>query len=86
MTLAYLGARVGLGEQKLKQGFRCMFGTTPQHFLHQQRMRRAHTLLESGQQAAQAAYATGYRHPSNFSAAFTRFFGYAPKAIKQRKS
>ncbi|MDQ7727789.1 AraC family transcriptional regulator [Halomonas sp. SpR8] len=86
LTLAYLGARVGLGEQKLKQGFRRMFGTTPQHFLHQQRMRHAHMLLESGQQVAQAAYATGYRHPSNFSSAFTRFFGYAPKAIKQRKS
>ena len=86
LTLAYLGARVGLGEQKLKQGFRRMFGTTPQHFLHQQRMRHAHTLLESGQQVAQAAYATGYRHPSNFSLAFTRFFGYAPKAIKQRKN
>lgn len=86
LTLAYLGARVGLGEQKLKQGFRRMFGTTPQHFLHQQRMRHAHALLESGQQVAQAAYATGYRHPSNFSSAFTRFFGYAPKAIKRRKS
>lgn len=86
LTLAYLGARVGLGEQKLKQGFRRMFGTTPQHFLHQQRMRHAHALLESGQQVAQAAYATGYRHPSNFSSAFTRFFGYAPKAIKQRKT
>ncbi|WKD29240.1 AraC family transcriptional regulator [Halomonas sp. KG2] len=85
LTLAYLGARVGLGEQKLKQGFRRMFGATPQHFLHQQRMHHAHALLESGQQVAQAAYAAGYRHPSNFSSAFTRFFGYAPKAIKRRK-
>ncbi len=83
-ALSLLGEQLEM--QKLKQGFRRMFGTTPQHFLHQQRMRHAHTLLESGQQVAQAAYATGYRHPSNFSLAFTRFFGYAPKAIKQRKS
>jgi AraC family transcriptional activator of pyochelin receptor len=82
LTLAYLAARVGLGEQKLKAGFQHLFDITPGRFLHEQRMRHAHRLLESGQQVAQAAYATGYRHPSNFSAAFSGFFGYPPKAVK----
>lgn len=82
LTLAYLAARVGLGEQKLKAGFCKLFNTTPGRFLHEQRMQHAHRLLESGQQVAQAAYATGYRHPNNFSAAFAHFFGYPPKSIK----
>ena len=63
-----------------------MFGTTPQHFLHEQRMRRAHTLLESSEQVAQAAYAQAIGAPSNFSASLHALLGYAPKAIKQRKS
>lgn len=82
LTLAYLAVRVGLGEQKLKAGFRQLFAITPGRFLHEQRMRHAHALLESGQQVAQAAYATGYCHPGNFSTAFARFFGYPPKAVK----
>ncbi|MDF3852258.1 helix-turn-helix domain-containing protein, partial [Achromobacter denitrificans] len=38
-------------------------------------------LLETGCQVAQAAYRVGYRHPANFSAAFTRFHGRAPKSV-----
>ena len=41
LTLAYLSAAVGLGEHRLKQGFRAVFGTTPQALLLELRMRRA---------------------------------------------
>lgn len=81
LTIPYLCAEVGLNEFKLKEGFRRYFNTTPHRMLHEMRMRKAHALLESGCQVAQVAYRVGYRHPSNFSTAFSRFFGRAPKAV-----
>ncbi|WP_251374031.1 hypothetical protein [Janthinobacterium sp. JC611] len=35
----------------------------------------------NGCQVAQAGWQTGYRHPPDFSAAFSRYFGYAPKTV-----
>ncbi|WP_355659990.1 helix-turn-helix transcriptional regulator [Halomonas salifodinae] len=81
LTIPFLCAEVGLNEFKLKEGFRRHFNTTPHRMLHEMRMRKAHALLESGCQVAQVAYRVGYRHPSNFSTAFSRFFGRAPKAV-----
>jgi AraC-like DNA-binding protein len=86
LTLAYLSAAVGLGEHRLKQGFRAVFGTTPQALLLELRMRRAWALLETGCQVAQAGWQVGYAHPSNFSAAFTRFYGRSPKSVFGRRS
>lgn len=86
LTIPYLCSEVGLNEFKLKEGFRKYFNTTPHRMLHEMRMRQAHVLLESGYQVSQVAYRVGYRHPSNFSTAFSNFFGRAPKAVygKQR--
>jgi AraC-like DNA-binding protein len=81
LTIAYLSAAVGLNECKFKQGFRELFGAPPHRFLLELRMRRAWTLLESGSRVAQAAYAVGYEHPANFSAAFARYFGRTPKSV-----
>ncbi|WP_417559700.1 helix-turn-helix domain-containing protein [Marinomonas sp.] len=48
-------------------------------------MHKAWELLTSGYQVAQTAYAVGYEHPSNFSAAFNRFYGCPPKSITSSK-
>lgn len=81
LTVAYLCAAVGLNAFKLKQGFHHCFATTPHRLLLEMRMHKAHLLLESGCQVAQAAWQVGYRHPNNFSAAFTAFFGKSPKTV-----
>ena len=81
LTIAYLCAVVGLNEFKLKEGFHYRFNTTPHRMLHEMRMRKAYVLLESGHQVAQVAYRVGYRYPNNFSAAFSTFFGQAPKSV-----
>ncbi|WP_205904703.1 AraC family transcriptional regulator [Diaphorobacter sp. HDW4A] len=81
LTIPYLSVTVGLNECKFKQGFRELYGATPHQFLFELRMRRARTLLQSGCQVAQAAYAVGYRHPASFSAAFARYFGQVPKSV-----
>ena len=81
LTIPYLCAAVGLNEFKLKEGLHYRFNSTPHRMLHEIRMRKAYTLLESGCQVAQAAYQVGYKFPNNFSAAFTRFFGKPPKSV-----
>lgn len=81
LTLDYLCAQAGLSLFKLKQGWRWRYGDSPQRTLLALRMQRAKLLLENGCQVAQAGWQTGYRHPPNFSAAFSRYFGYAPKTV-----
>lgn len=81
LTISELAAAVGLNECKLREGFRHHFSKSPLRFLLEVRMRKAWQLLETGCQVAEAAYAVGYEHPSNFSAAFTRFFGCPPKTV-----
>ncbi|WMD21773.1 AraC family transcriptional regulator [Achromobacter seleniivolatilans] len=81
LTVQYLCLATGLNEFKLKEGFRTLYGNSPHRLLTELRMRRAWELLETGCQVAQAAYCVGYRHPANFSAAFTRFHGRTPKSV-----
>ncbi|MGJ7530710.1 helix-turn-helix domain-containing protein [Variovorax sp. GB1P17] len=79
LTVAYLSAEVGMSETRFKAGFRDAFGISPRHMLLQIRMERARVLLDSGCQVAQTAWQVGYAHPGNFSTAFARYFGRAPK-------
>lgn len=84
-SIADIARAVGLSESKLREGFHHRFNTSPQRLLLSLRMHKAWQLLETGCQVAEAAYAVGYEHPSNFSAAFSRFFGCAPKSVYARK-
>lgn len=86
LTLDYLCAQAGLSLFKLKQGWRYRYNDSPQRTLLALRMQRAKLLLENGCQVAQAGWQTGYRHPANFSTAFSRYFGYAPKTVGRAKS
>lgn len=84
-SIADIARAVGLSESKLREGFHHRFNSSPQRLLLSLRMQKAWQLLEAGCQVAEAAYAVGYEHPSNFSAAFSRFFGCAPKSVHARK-
>ncbi|NTX31840.1 helix-turn-helix transcriptional regulator [Burkholderia pyrrocinia] len=83
---AYLSATLGISEYKLKECFRQAYGTSPAQHLLELRMQRAQELLEAGHQVAETAYRVGYQHPSNLSAAFTRFFGRTPKSVLGNRS
>ncbi|WP_405079412.1 helix-turn-helix domain-containing protein [Pectobacterium carotovorum] len=85
LTLACIAAQAGMSESRLKLGFHRCFATTPGQMLLRMRMERAHQLLEQGFQVAQTAWQVGYRHPANFSLAFTRYFNRNPKMIASRK-
>lgn len=81
LTVQGLSNRVGLSVATLKQGFHQLFSTTPYRMLLELRMQRAYALLQDGCQVAQVGYKVGYRHPSNFSAAFSDYFGIVPKRV-----
>ncbi|WCG84583.1 helix-turn-helix domain-containing protein [Pectobacterium sp. A5351] len=85
LTLACIATQAGMSESRLKLGFHRCFATTPGQMLLRMRMERAHQLLEQGFQVAQTAWQVGYRHPANFSLAFTRYFNRNPKMITPRK-
>ncbi|MDY4317110.1 AraC family transcriptional regulator [Pectobacterium actinidiae] len=85
LTLACIATQAGMSESRLKLGFHRCFTTTPGQMLLRMRMERAHQLLEQGFQVAQTAWQVGYRHPANFSLAFTRYFKRNPKMITSRK-
>lgn len=84
-TVEELARRLATNPCKLKQLFHRYFETTPYGMLLEIRMREAHRLLEAGRQPiGLIAESVGYHHASNFSTAFTRYFGYPPKRIAKR--
>jgi AraC-like DNA-binding protein len=81
-----LSKRIGTNPCKLKQLFRQHFETTPYGMLLDIRMQQAAQLLKNRQTPInKIAESVGYQHPSNFSTAFSRYFGYSPKSLKHKK-
>jgi AraC family transcriptional activator of pyochelin receptor len=81
-SVADLARRAGTNQLKLKQLFHHYFNNTPYGLLLEIRMNHAYQLLKTGQyHVSIAADRVGYQHASNFSAAFTRYFGVSPKEI-----
>jgi AraC-like DNA-binding protein len=83
--LGALARRVGMNPTKLCALFRQQYEESMFTFVRRQRLEHAHDLLAySGLQIRQVAAAVGYRHHSSFTAAFTKHFGFVPKAAQQR--
>ncbi len=81
-SVAALAKRIGTNQLKLKKIFHYFFNNTPYGLLLEIRMNKAYQLLEaSGCQIDVAADFVGYSHASNFSAAFSKYFGISPSNI-----
>jgi len=84
-SVEQLARRVGINQFKLKQLFHQLFQTTPYALLLETRMHQAYRLLESTRcHVGVAAHAVGYRHASNFTAAFHKFFGISPSSVRRK--
>jgi len=68
----------GTNRQKLKTGFRKLFGTTVFGHLQTCRMARARMLLQDGLPAGDVAHLVGYADHSSFSHAFRAYHGFSP--------
>jgi len=83
-SLKELSKRVGTNPIKLKQLFHHYFNNTPYGLLFEIRMNQAYQLLKTTRCHVNiAADHVGYNHASNFSAAFTKYFGVSPKTVSK---
>jgi len=81
-TLAKLGA---MSISSLQRKFKNALGCSVQHYVRRRRLEIAKHQLERGMfSITEAAYTAGYRHPSNFTSAFKKTFGYPPKATVKK--
>ncbi len=78
-TISSLARRVGSNECYLKKDFRHWTGRSIGQYISELRMSNALELLATGRHSIlEIAYTVGYSNPSQFSAAFKRFYGKAP--------
>ena len=83
-SLKELSKQVGLGETKLKTGFKALFGQSIFAFTHDLRMRHARDLLRNNEMSiAQVAAAVGYEYQNSFTVAFRKHFGTLPRAYRR---
>lgn len=83
MDMATIAREVGSNATTLQQEFRHWQGQSIFEYLRALRLRRAHTALQQhGVRVAQAAELAGYSSQANFSTAFRRHFGVAPKHVR----
>ena len=82
-SITDLARRVGVNQQKLKTGFRELWGVTVFGYLSDKRMQEAWRLLRDEKMyVGEVADRVGYKHPHHFTAAFKRRFGVLPKELK----
>lgn len=75
------GRRVGLNRNKIRYGFKALYGMTVGDYWQDVRMNHAWSLLSKGEcSLAEVAAAVGYGHITNFTTAFKRQFGQAPRS------
>lgn len=78
-TLARLARMAGIGEKKLKTGFRQVFGLPVFEYFRNYRMEVARQLLASGaMNVTEAGTYVGYQSLGHFSQAFFRRYGVTP--------
>jgi len=78
-SLKDLTYKFNLNEFKLKKGYKQLFQTTVFGHVHQLRMKKAQTLLQSkAMNVSEAAFFIGYNNVSSFCTEFKKRFGYSP--------
>lgn len=83
-SLLALSRLAGINLDKLKRGFKSLFGTTVYGHLHQLRMAQAQQLIVTGTlPLADVATLVGYKNPQHFTAAFKKYFGCLPSTLRQ---
>ncbi|MBI1242177.1 helix-turn-helix transcriptional regulator [Umezakia ovalisporum] len=79
-SLLDLAQQIGINDNKLKYGFREVFGTTVFGYLRDYRLEVARKLLQEQKQNVRTVVNTiGYANQSHFAAAFKRKFGITPQ-------
>ena len=85
LDMSRIAQHIGCNPSTLQQQFRLVFGQTIFDYLRERRLQRAAGALQrDGVSVARAAEIAGYSSQANFSTAFRRHFGIAPKHLRQK--
>lgn len=85
-TVEQIARKVGISEMDLQLAFKQRFGMTVGKFSKDERMKFAHSMLESTDDILlSVALSVGYNDPGNFSVAFKNYYGYSPGLIQRKK-
>ncbi|MEM9671294.1 MAG: helix-turn-helix transcriptional regulator [Bacteroidota bacterium] len=80
-SLQELAQQANMGVTKFKTTFKKVFGKPPMEYRNRIRMEFAHEeLIHQRQTPTEVSYRLGYSHPSNFTAAYKKYFGKLPSA------
>lgn len=78
-TIEFLSEKAGIGNTKLKRGFKQLFGMGLFTYLRKQRMiRAAELVVETNKTIKEIAKTIGFRYPNNFISAFKSYHGMLP--------
>lgn len=79
-SIPVLAKEVGINQQKLKGGFKHLFGTTINQYLRECRLEKARQLMEKGNRNLRdVASQVGYVNQSHFADRFRQQFGMLPR-------
>ncbi|MCB0643417.1 MAG: helix-turn-helix transcriptional regulator, partial [Phaeodactylibacter sp.] len=74
-----LSSLVGINRQKLKTGFKSVYGNTIYKALREERLEHASLLLMAGRSVKEAAEEVGYANQGHFASRFKEKYGVLPK-------
>lgn len=84
-TINELAANAHMSASRFKTGFQCMYNQPVHRYILQKKLAFALDKIEEDELTlAQIAKQCGYRHTTNFIAAFKKQYGYTPGRAKPR--
>ena len=85
ISLDLLADKMAMSVSNLQRKFKQDLGVTVSSYIRQRRLEIAKVHIERGTMTiTEAAYESGYHHPSNFSNAFKKLFGISPKELYEQ--
>jgi AraC-like DNA-binding protein len=79
LSTKVLAQRLAMSESSLQRKFKNTLGFSIQNYIKRRKLEIAKLHLQEGViSITEIAYNAGYRHPSNFTSAFKKTFGYPP--------
>lgn len=85
-SLKEMALKFWTNEYKLKKGFKELNGMTVFQFLKEERLRKAHVLVEhSNKSFKEIAKMVGFKNSTHFSREFNIRYGYRPKVLRATK-
>lgn len=86
-TTKELSKMFGINEFNLKEGFRYFFNTSIYHFYTEERLKKAHLLIQQTTiPLKEIAFSSGFNDYTNFYKAFKKRFRYAPSDVNRNNT